>query len=369
MADYRIISGDSHVVEPPDLWETRIEPRFRDQAPRLVREEGSDWWYCEGIRLPAVIFGTQYGQRFEDQAKMNNYDVFENVLPGSYIPEEQIKDMDADGIYANVLYPSTGLLLYSIKDSELLSAIFRAYNDWMADFSNAFPKRLNGIGMLNIDDVEVGIKEMERCANIGLVGAMIPVYLGWGVSYEAPEYEALWAAAQDIDMPLSLHLSTDRKAMGDPLTATRAAFQTNRDFWVRESLADMVLGGVFEKFPKLRVGAIEQGLSWVPHFLERVDYDYTQRSINPAWHRYKEDMLPSDYFHRNVFISFQEDAVGIRLRDIIGVDNMQWGSDYPHPEGTFPRTREILEEILADCTEEEKAKIIGENAASMYHID
>ena len=138
---------------------------------------------------------------------------------------------------------------------------------------------------------------------------------------------------------------------------------------MRESLAHMILTGVFERYPALQVGSVEMELSWAPHFLDRLDYTYLQRTPNDWWYRFKEDMLPSDYFHRNVFVGFQEDALGIRLRDIIGVDNLQWGSDYPHPESTFPRTRQILEEILADCTEEEKAKIAGGNAARIYHLD
>jgi predicted TIM-barrel fold metal-dependent hydrolase len=99
-----------------------------------------------------------------------------------------------------------------------------------------------------------------------------------------------------------------------------------------------------------------------------MDYTYTQRVGRPYWYHFKEDMLPSEYFYRNVFVGFQEDALGVRNRDVIGVDNMQWGSDYPHWESTFPRSRQILEEILADCTEEEKAKIAGGNAARVYNL-
>ena len=98
----------------------------------------------------------------------------------------------------------------------------------------------------------------------------------------------------------------------------------------------MIFSGVFERYPKLQVGAVEHELSWIPHFLDRLDYTYTQRAPNDLWYRYKEDAVPSDYFHRNVFVGFQEDALGIRDRHIIGVDNLQWGSDYPHQESTFP---------------------------------
>ena len=135
------------------------------------------------------------------------------------------------------------------------------------------------------------------------------------------------------------------------------------------SIADMIFAGVFERYPTLQVGSVEMELAWVPHFLERMDYTYTQRAQIGSWYRSKEDMLPSDYFHRNVFLSFQDDPLGIKMREIIGVDSLLWGSDYPHQESTFPRSREILGEILADCTEDEKARIVGANAARIYHLD
>ena len=135
------------------------------------------------------------------------------------------------------------------------------------------------------------------------------------------------------------------------------------------SLGHIIFMGVFERYPKLSVGSIELELSWAPHFLDRMDYTYTQRVPLDSWHRFQEDMLPSDYFRRNVFLGFQEDALGIRDRHIIGVDTLLWGSDYPHFESTFPKSQEILKEILVDCTEEEKAKIAGGNAARVYHFD
>ena len=142
------------------------------------------------------------------------------------------------------------------------------------------------------------------------------------------------------------------------------------DHWVRCSLADMIFNGVIERYPKLQVGSVEMELSWAPHFLDRLDYTYTQRGPGSARrYRLNQGVLPSDYFRTNVFLGFQEDALGVRDRHIIGVDTLQWGADYPHGEGTFPRSREILDHILQDCAEDEKAKIVGGNAARIYHLD
>jgi len=170
-----------------------------------------------------------------------------------------------------------------------------------------------------------------------------------------------------------MHIATNRPGPGQDFAledrnCVRNSFLANADHWVRMSLSDMIFSGVFERYPKLKVGTVEHELSWIPHFLDRIDYTYTQR-VQQERYRFKEAMLPSDYFHRNVFAGFQEDAMGIRDRHIIGVDNLLWGSDYPHVESTFPRSRQIIEEVLGDCTEEEKAKIAGGNAARIYNLN
>ena len=374
MASYRVISSDSHVVEPPDLWTSRVQGKFKDRAPRVVRsEQGGDWWEFEGLKGASAEAGTQAGMRFAAPETMSLEQSYEDVRLGGYVPEEHVKDMDADGIDVGVLYPTAGTFLYRALDGEYLSEVLRVYNDWLAEFCKPFPKRLKGLGMLNVDDVGAGVEELKRCAGLGLAGALIPVSAPLGRWYESPEYEPLWAAAEDMGMPLSLHTNTNRVLTEQELAAfmpvrSNISFATNNDYWPRTSLTHMIFSGVFERYPRLQVGAIEFEVSWVPNFLDRMDYSYTQRIRRESAYRFKEDMLPSDYFHRNVFLGFQEDALGMRDRHIIGVDNLVWGSDYPHVESTFPRSQEILEDILADCTEEERAKIVGGNAARIYNL-
>ena len=373
MADYGVISSDNHVIEPLDLWTSRAESKFKDRAPHVVPLEQGDWWICDGLKI-GVVRGTEAGVRFEDPDKLGSNRRIEEVRPGGYIPEEHVKDMDIDGIDVSIVYPTTGLGLYRfVPDSDLLTSIFRTYNDWVGEFCDAVPKRLKSIAMLNVDDVKEGVKELERCAKIGFVGGMITVYPPEGRLYYKPEYEPLWSAAQDLGIPLSLHSFTNRAGPGqgfaDP-DITRPAFICNVDHWVRMSLADIILSGVFERYPKLQVGSVEHELSWVPHFLDRIDYNYTQTAGEfSRGYRLKEGALPSDYFHDNMFVGFQEDAVGIEMRNHIGVNQLQWGADYPHMESTFPRSQQILEEILVDCTEEEKATIVGGNAARIYNLN
>ena len=372
MASYRLISSDSHVVEPPDLWTTRVDSRFKDRAPYLVREETCDRWYVDQ-HLNAGSYGilVDAGKRFDAPETIRFEGRFEDVPAGGYDPDAHVKDMDADGVDVDILYPSVGLRLFRIPNSPLLSAICRAYNEWLAEFCAAHPKRLRGIAMVNVDDVQDGIAELQRAAKAGLAGAMISVYPREDCPYDHSMYEPFWGAAQDLAMPLSLHVATNRPGSAglttDTLTSQTAAARANTDYWVRMSLANMIFAGVFERYPDLQVGAIEHELAWVPFFLYQMDFVYRERH-QQARVRFKDGLQPSDFFHRQVFLGFQEDALGIRDRAIIGVDSLMWGSDYPHAESTWPRSRQVLEKILVEVPAEERRKIAGENAARLYRL-
>lgn len=372
MASYKVISSDNHVHEPSDLWTDRIESKFKDRSPHIEHMEDGDWWVCDGRKVVGTG-GAQTGVRFEDPDQLTSSHRIEETRLGGYIPEEHVKDLDIDGMDMSIVYPTAGVMLYGTEDSKLLTSICRAYNDWVAEFFNAIPSRLKGISMLNVDDVAVGVTELERCAKLGFVGAMIPVQPIASQPYDEPIYEPLWAAAQDLGMPLSMHAATIRSEPGNSLENqgfSRPSYICNMEHAVRLSLGDVIFAGVFERFPKLQLGSVEMELGWAPHFLNRLDYTYSQRGPGSAKrYRLKDGALPSDYFHSNVFLGFQEDGMGIRDRHIIGVDTLQWGADYPHSESTFPRSREIIEEILAECTDDEKAKIVGGNAARIYRLD
>jgi predicted TIM-barrel fold metal-dependent hydrolase len=206
---------------------------------------------------------------------------------------------------------------------------------------------------------------------MGLAGALIPLR-PLEHRYDHPMYEPLWAAAQDLAMPLSLHTGTRRwrpGADGNDPTLVDVVERTNKEHDVRIALAAMVFGGVFERYPRLKVGAVEFEVAWAPYFLARMDNLYTEQAIGVHGRRFKGGAVPSDFFRQNVFLSFQEDAVGIQLRALLGVETLLWGSDYPHAESTFPRSRAIVERILQGVPDEEKAQIAGGNTARLYRFD
>src|SRR3989454_5201146 len=367
-----ILSSDSHVFEPPDLWTARIDAAFRDRAPRMQRIDGADEIVIEKDQiLSGIGLISNAGARFEAPETISGRGRFEDVHRGGYDPDQHLADMRLDGVAGEVLYPSQGLFYFRVQDSGLMSAIFRAYNDWLADFCRADPSRLKGIAMINLDDVRDGITELERAARLGLARAMISELPADERRYDQPEYEPFWAAAEALGIPLSLHTATRRQGRirGAPgLTLRDASSRATKAFYPALSMCDMIFSGVFERYPRLTLAIVEFELSWALHLLDTMDYTYRERH-EEAIYRFRDGMRPSDFFHRNVVLSFQEDAVGIRLRDVIGVDNMMWGSDYPHSESTFPQSRKILAEILTGVPDDEQAKIVGANTARVYRFD
>jgi len=367
-----ILSSDSHVFEPPDLWTQRIDAAFRDRAPRMVRIDGADVLVVEADQvLSGIGLISNAGARFDAPETISGRGRFEDVHRGGWDPEQHLADMRLDGVGGEVLYPSQGLFYFRVADSGLQAAIFRAYNDWLADFCRVDPSRLKGIAMISMDDVQAAIRELERTKRLGLAGAMITEYPLEDRRYDQPEYEPFWAAAEALDMPLSLHTATRRQGKirgAGALTLRDATSRATKAFYPALSMCDMILSGVFERHPRLTLAIVEFELSWAPNILASMDYTYRERH-EEAIYRFKGDARPSDFFHRNVVLSFQEDALGIRLRDVIGVDNMMWGSDYPHSESTFPQSRKILAEILSGVPDDEQAKIAGGNTARVYRFD
>ena len=367
-----ILSSDSHVFEPPDLWSKRIDRRFRDRAPRIERVGDADVLVVEGSQTIAGIgLISNAGARYEAPESISDHARFEDVHEGGYDPEQHLKDMVIDGVHGEVLYPSQGLFYYKVADPLLFSAICRAYNDWLAEFCSVDRDRLKAIAMINVDDVGDAVGELERTAKLGFVGAMITEYPLEDRRYDHPDYEPLWAAAAALNMPLSLHTATRRVRSNSALgqrTVHDASRRATKVFLPAISVCDMIFSGVFERHLGLRLAIVEFELSWVPYVLTQMDYTYRERN-EEALYRFKGDTLPSDFFARNVYLSFQEDEIGVRLRDVIGVDGMMWGSDYPHSESTFPRSRAVLDEILQGVPEDERAKIVCHNTARLYGFD
>ena len=192
MEDMLVLSSDSHVFEPPDLWTERIDAEFRDRAPRMQRVGDVDHLVVEKDQMIAGIgLISNAGARFENPEQISAHGRFEDVHEGGYDPDQHIRDMKIDGVSGELLYPSQGLFYYKVEDSRLMSAIFRTYNDWLAEFCSTNPDRLKGVAMINLDDVSEGVAELERCARMGMVAAMISEYPVEDRRYDSPAVRAV----------------------------------------------------------------------------------------------------------------------------------------------------------------------------------
>jgi predicted TIM-barrel fold metal-dependent hydrolase len=359
-----MLSSDSHVMEPPDLWKATPR-RFADVAPRVEFGDDADWWIIDGQRMFSFSVATKAGIRFGDQRGLLVDYRFDQVRRGSHDPAAHLRDNETDGVWGSVLYPSVGTMLYNLTDSAAIDALAAIYNDWMAEWCATAPDRLKGVGILNVDDPVAAARELARIRDRGLGGALIPVSPADDMPYDDPRYEPLWLAAEEARMPLSLHIATNRTPDAWRILWTQWGFQ-GADRFVRDSLSQMIFGGVFERHPQLRVGSIEHEMAWLPHFVERIDYSYTQRTPRAPWHEFADGQVPSHFVARNVFVTFIEDRPGVLARSQMATAMLMWGSDYPHTESTFPRSKKMVDELLDGLDERERRALTFDNAASLY---
>ncbi len=374
----RLLSADNHIVEPPDLWTSRIDAQYRDRAPRLISGETADWYVVEDNRsIGSLGTATHAGDRYRTDRpyEISLEDRWENVRPGGYDPDEAVKDMDLDGVEGAVIFPTRGVGgIWRLEDSGLLSAICHTYNDWIAEFCRPYPKQLKGAAMINLDDVQEGVDELRRARALGLQAAIISVHPAHGRGYHREEYEPFWSTAAELDMPLCLHSGSNRSVRDgipmyhhDPTMDPDEPLELvyiNGDHWIKRSLTSMTMSGVFERHPDLKVVSVENQGGWVAHWLFRMDLRYRERK--GIWGRFNSDMTPSDFFHRNISVSFQDDWTAVAMRSLIGVDNLLWGSDYPHTECTWPESRRVIREIFDGVSDEDLGKITFSNTARVF---
>ncbi|MGH7964884.1 MAG: amidohydrolase family protein [Candidatus Binatia bacterium] len=366
---YTIIDADAHMCEPPDLWVERIDRRFRERAPRIVKDPNGkkgSFFVCENLP-PLRMSGVFAAGKTFDKAFMEAG--MESALPGGWDPAARLKDMEADGVDAAVLYTTCGFVLFWLEDAAFQEACFRVYNDWLAEFCSYNPKRLAGLGMISLFDVERGRKELERCKQLGLKGAMIWAAPPEGQPYSSSVYDSFWATAQELEMPLSLHLVTGRSKESRHDEADIVEFYVRmiiRPNEVQRSFLTLIFSGVLERFPRLKIISAEADIAWVPYLLQRAD---------KYFRRFKQgygvtlSLKPTEYFQRQMYATFIDDPLGLKIYSQVGTaDNFMWSTDYPHQASTFPHTQEVLARQFQGVPEEDKHKIVRENAAKLYGL-
>ena len=360
MPEYHVISADSHVLEPQDLWLTHMPSAFKSRAPRVEPGDDADYYIVEGLTPTSMMAMSNAGQSSKELRKSSRYD---EVLRGGWDPEARLVDMQRDGVDAEVVYPSLGMRMQQLEDLPFLHACNEAYNDWAADFAGAKPDRIKAIGLIVADDIEWAVKETHRVADKGLAGIMTPATTLPGKEHYTRHHDPLWAAAEERGLPVSLHIIAGR----------RVEFQTDR-YWasyatlphiIAETITELIFSGVFERYPKLRVVSAEVDASWMANVMERLDHFYGRYRHSRNEHL-AGDLMPSDVFKEHVYATFIRDRAAVKLLDLIGSDRVMWSSDYPHSDSTWPNSQAVLDDHFKDAPAEHRRKVTCENAAKLY---
>jgi predicted TIM-barrel fold metal-dependent hydrolase len=297
----------------------------------------------------------------------------EAVRPGANDPCERLKDMARDGVAAEVLYTSLGLSLYWLKDAAFQEACFRTYNDWLAEFVGYAPKQLIGIGLISLWDVDNAVRELYRCRRMGLKGAAVWASPPDERSFTTECNDPFWAAAQDLEMPVGLHLfsgyqESPKGVLGNNYSTNLERIQRNMAFpeEIQRSLTDIIFSGVLARFPNLKVVLVENDIGWLAYHLMHADRIYVKlRPLIPSC----LTMKPSEYFKRQVYATFMEDDVGILTIQYLGANNFMWASDYPHYESTWPNSHKVIHQAFRNISEDERSKVVYDNCLKLYGLD
>jgi predicted TIM-barrel fold metal-dependent hydrolase len=332
-----IISADSHVMEPPDLWKQRVPEKYREEAPLFPPHK--------------------VGEGFQAHA-------------GGWDPNARIKEMETDGLSAEVLYPTLMLDLFALDDAGLQEACFRVYNDWLIEYCQAAPTRLIGIPAISVYNIDHAVEELERCHKAGLRGAIIWQAPHADLPFHSEHYDKFWVAAQELEAPVSLHILTGHSYNKDK--SRRKGVEHYRGsvnlklMDIANAIFEMVFYGVLQKYPKLKIVTVENEIGWLPFMFQQWDYYYRRfRGVNPP----PITRDPSEFFREQIYSTFFNDAVGGHNLEWWGQDNCMWSNDFPHPNSTWPNSRRVIDRDLGHLPAEQRAKILCGNVEKLYGLD
>lgn len=380
MAQYNVISADAHIECSPELWVRRMPKALRDQAPQVVRlPEGGDAVSIAGG--PPAPLGLQLtgGQKFSEFVTKGR--TFAEKLPGSGDAAQRIKEQDQDGTDGELLFAAVvATSLRQIKNPLALKEIAKAYNAWLSEeYCSCAPERLLGVGVIPPTNAKDAVEELERIATLpGIVGAQLLSFPNGG-DWATYGDEPFWAAANELGVPIVTHhnFGGEGKAKshpmpgqgGDKALAIEGGIDLAQFAWLLTcdlplptlpilTIEQLFLGGVLDRYPKLRLHFAETGIGWLPYWLEQIDDRYERHR---HWAKVRLNKLPTEYVRQHVTFSFQEDHAGIALRHSIGLDNICWASDFPHSVSDWPYSREVRERQFKGLPDDERRKIEGLN--------
>ena len=369
------VDVDGHIMEPSNLWLDYIEPEYRDHALRIdVDEDGLEYLNVDGSKSYFARGGTlgalgAIGQDVRPFLEPGRISWDEAMVPGGYNPDERVKVMDAEKIDMTLVYPSLGLTWeYDCEDTKVAAANCRAYNNWVFDFCRPHPTRLIPVSHIPTKDVDEAIKELTRTAALGAKAAMLGSDFGAGVPYGDSYYDPLWAEAEALDIPMTIHPSTGKNSLTSMAYPNREDLTT---WWVnihggenvKMNFTSFFNHGTFDRFPNLKVVVLESGIGWIVWWLDRMDEKFEVNGFTTPM-----ELMPSEYFKRQGFIAMDPDERLVRFSiEVLGADKFVWAYDFPHSDSILDPVKE-LRKNLEPLPREDQLKVYGDNAIDLYHL-
>ena len=385
------ISADSHVVEGRAVF-AGLADRFGDEAPRIMPV--GDAPDCivvpargaQGVNVAQMGMAATRLARNEplerkqwhkpDVAHMNDPELvslfasgYAGMRKGLVDGAQRYIDQDVDGLDAEFVYPGY-FSMFNFPNVDLLVALQKNYNDWLHDYSAASGGRVNGLAVLPVQDVEAARVELERVLKLGFRGGCIPCTSPAERPYFDPAYEPIWALAEEAGFPLSMHVGCNAylpreyrqaKVRHDPIAAYAASQAT-----VQPTIVEFMCRGVCERHPNLRIVVAEFNAGWIAHWLDRV-WQGLQRERRNMAEPYSGPH-PREIWLRQFYATIEDDVAALATSHLIGVDNLMWGSDYPHTDSTWPCSNDVLDELFADAPAIDRQKITRDNARALYGL-
>jgi predicted TIM-barrel fold metal-dependent hydrolase len=371
-----VYDGDQHVHEPPDFWYTHLPARFRDRAPRLVEDADGKAYYRspDGNASAVTDMRTAIGGVPEIEWVAGSYN-YRDIRASSWDPKARLEDMDLDYVYAAIIHPNrSDFNLFSDADNELQNVCVSVYNDWMSEFCSLDPDRLLGVAQIPRTGVDDSIAELKRVRDLPGIRAVVCSWWPDGGDWPTPADDPFWYEAEALEMPIIIHRAIGSTRMGAPFAALGGKYREALTLGHLQlerlgssyvpALSYMIIGGVLERCPNLHLVGTETGCGWVPFFLEQSDDNFLR-------HRFYSEtnlsMLPSDYYRRQCWNTFQVDRFAIESRAGIE-DKFIWSSDFPHAGADWPNSVKVIEKNMLGVPKDQVRQILTDNCRQALFI-
>jgi len=379
---FQVIDIDTHLTEPPDTWTSRLASKYGDRAPHIRHIDGKDLWFAgdQPVGMPGA-----YSMAGHDGTPPEFRSGYAEIPKAMYESKARLAFMDEEKIHAQVLYPNVGGFgsggFRKLGDPQLMLDCVAAYNDFLVEWCSVDPTRLLGVAAMPFWDIDAAVREIERCAGLGFRAILMcnqPQDHGQPILRDK-HWDRFWAAAQANELTVSFHVgggdftdvTSDPANIGFKTNFARASVMAFIDN--ARCITDVITGGVPHRFPRLQMVSVESGVGWIPFVLEGLDWQWKNNGVRKEHPEY--DLLPSEYFRRQIYASFWFEEGG--LGDVLEryPDNILFETDYPHPTcqapgpasaGTHPHL--YAERALRGVSDATLQKVLHDTAARLYRL-